>query len=68
MTETLPDEVRDRLPDKPDVAGDTIAWLAAERREWLGGRYISCPWDMEELMGKKEEIVEEDKLKMRMAF
>lgn len=26
------------------------------------------PWDMEELMAKKDEIVEEDKLKMRMAF
>ncbi|KAL4925434.1 SDR family NAD(P)-dependent oxidoreductase [Aspergillus undulatus] len=62
----LPETVRDALPDSPDIAGDTIAWLAAERREWLGGRYVSCPWDMEELMKKKEEIVEKDKLKMRM--
>lgn len=68
MTEGLPQAVRDALPDRPDLAGDTIVWLAAERREWLGGRYVSCPWDMEELMEKKDEIVEEDKLKMRMAF
>ncbi|KAL5000170.1 hypothetical protein BDV10DRAFT_163538, partial [Aspergillus recurvatus] len=64
----LPGTVRDALPDRPDIAGDTIAWLAAERREWLGGRYVSCPWDMEELMKKKDEIVEKDQLKMRMVF
>lgn len=40
-----------RLPDSLDIASDTIAWLAAERREWLGGRYVKCPWVMEELLG-----------------
>ncbi|KAE8419465.1 hypothetical protein BDV36DRAFT_138131 [Aspergillus pseudocaelatus] len=64
----LPGMVRDGFPDSPDIAGDTIAWLAAERREWLRGRYVSCPWDMEELMKNKDEIVEKDKLKMRMVF
>lgn len=68
ITEAAPEAMRNALPHRPDIAGDTIAWLAAERREWLGGRYVSCPWDMEELMKRKEEIVEEDKLKMRMAF
>ncbi|KAL1851032.1 putative secondary metabolism biosynthetic enzyme [Diaporthe australafricana] len=64
----VPEAIRDRFPDRADVAGDTIAWLAAERREWLGGRYLSCPWDMEELMAKRDEIVEGDKLKLRMEF
>lgn len=64
----LPDRVRDTFPHRPDIAGDTIAWLAAERREWLGGRYVSCPWDMKELMEKKDEIVEEDKLRVKMVF
>jgi NAD(P)-dependent dehydrogenase (short-subunit alcohol dehydrogenase family) len=68
ITENAPENVRDALPDRPDMAGDTIAWLAAERREWLGGRYVSCPWDMEELMKKRNEIIEKDKLKMRMVF
>lgn len=44
------------------------AWLASTRREWLGGRYVSCAWDMEELMGKEEEIVGQDKLKLKMVF
>lgn len=64
----LPDSIRDRFPHRVDMPGDTIAWLAAERRDWLGGRYVSCNWDMEELMGKKDEIVEGDKLKLKMDF
>ncbi|KAF4462100.1 NADP(+)-dependent dehydrogenase [Fusarium albosuccineum] len=68
ITEGAPDTVRNALPHRADVAGDTIAWLAAERREWLGGRYVSCPWDMEELMNRKEEIIEKDKLKIKMVF
>lgn len=68
MTVNEPEELRNRLPHKPEIAGDTIAWLARERREWLGGRYVSCPWDMEELMARKDEIVAEDKLKLRMTF
>jgi hypothetical protein len=34
----------------------------------MGGRYISCPWDMEELIGKKDEIVKGNKLKFSMDF
>lgn len=68
ITEHLPWLVRNALPGRPDVAGDTVAWLAAERRDWLGGRYVSCPWDIEELLAKKDEIVEEDMLKIRMVF
>lgn len=68
ITEHVPKAVRDKLPHQPDLAGDTIVWLAAERREWLAGRYVSCPWDMGELMEKKDEIVANDKLKMRLVF
>ncbi|SCO91127.1 probable oxidoreductase ucpA [Fusarium oxysporum] len=68
ITEGAPELVRNALPHRPDIAGDTIAWLASERREWLGGRYMSCPWDMEELIAKRDEIVKEDKLKLRMVF
>lgn len=68
ITETAPEAVRNSFPNRPEIAGDTIVWLASERREWLGGRYVDCPWDMEELLAKKDEIVDGDKLKMRMAF
>eukprot|EP01113_Clastostelium_recurvatum_P050037 TRINITY_DN9384_c1_g1_i1.p1 TRINITY_DN9384_c1_g1~~TRINITY_DN9384_c1_g1_i1.p1 ORF type:complete len:295 (+),score=28.53 TRINITY_DN9384_c1_g1_i1:20-904(+) len=68
MTINEPEKIRNALPHKPDIAGDTIVWLAATRLSWLSGRYVSCPWDMEELMARKEEIIEGDKLKMKMAY
>ncbi|PKX89012.1 SDR family oxidoreductase [Aspergillus novofumigatus IBT 16806] len=55
------------LTDTAELAGDAMSWLTQERREWLGGRYVSVTWDMEELLKKREEIVREDKLKMRLA-
>lgn len=68
ITANVPEEIRNHLPHRPDIAGDTIVWLAAERKEWLAGRYVSCPWDMEELVSRKEEIVAGDKLKLQMEF
>ena len=57
----------ENFKDKPDLAGDTIVFLTKERRDWLAGRYISVAWDMDELLAKKEEIIERDLLKVRMA-
>ncbi|KAJ9149038.1 Short chain dehydrogenase family protein [Pleurostoma richardsiae] len=63
----MPEFMHAILVDEPELAGDTFVWLARERREWLAGRFISCTWDVEELEGKKGEIVERDLLKFRMA-
>ncbi|KAL9059131.1 MAG: hypothetical protein Q9162_001349 [Coniocarpon cinnabarinum] len=63
-----PAAMHDKLTDKPELAGATIAWLSQARQEWLGGRYVSCCWDMEELLSRRDEIVAGDKLKMRMVF
>lgn len=62
----MPPETLAGLGDGVDLAGDTVCWLASERREWLAGRYISATWDMEELMEREEEIVAGDKLKVRL--
>lgn len=50
------------------LCGGFLTWLTKTRREWLSGRYVSVHWDVDELEGKKEEIVKEDKLKFRMAI
>lgn len=63
----MPKPMHAYLLDTPDLAGDTFTWLLAERREWLAGRYISCNWDMEELMSMRDEIERCDLLKVRMA-
>ncbi|KAF2238006.1 NAD(P)-binding protein [Viridothelium virens] len=37
------------------------------RKEWLAGRYVSWPWDTEELDVQKDEILEKDLLKVRFS-
>lgn len=68
LSRGIGEQARQGLRDEPSMAGDTIVWLAGERKEWLGGRYVSCAWDMEELVGMEGEIVRGDKLKLRMVF
>lgn len=55
------------LTDSIELPADSIVFLVQERREWLAGRYISCTWDMEDLLAKQTSIVEQDMLKVRMA-
>lgn len=52
--------------EEPELAADTIVFLTSRKRNWLAGRYIDCTWDMPELMGMKDEIIREDKLKIKL--
>ena len=56
----------DFFDDKPELSADTLVYLTKERRDWLAGRYVSVAWDMEEFLGKKDEIVARNLLKVRM--
>ncbi|KAI1111807.1 NAD(P)-binding protein [Nemania sp. NC0429] len=62
----VPPEMAHIFVDTPELAGDSIVYLTAERRDWLGGRYINVTWDLPELMGLRDEIVEKDRLKVRL--
>ena len=66
MSYSMPSDMLHVLVDTPELASHTILWLIKERREWLAGRYLSCQWDVEELLARKQEIVDGDKLKVRM--
>ncbi|EIM87483.1 NAD-P-binding protein [Stereum hirsutum FP-91666 SS1] len=68
MAKVLPPEVHRFITDTPELPADTIAFLTRERRGWLAGRYLSCTWDMEELMSRQAEIVQKDKLKVRIVL
>lgn len=56
--------------ETPELSADSLVYLTNERREWLSGRYINLTWDLPELTSspKKEEIVNEDKLKVRLVI
>ncbi|GAB7359389.1 hypothetical protein MBLNU230_g6040t1 [Neophaeotheca triangularis] len=67
LAKASPEEYQHLWIDKPELAGDSTVWLTAVRREWLAGRYVDVTWDMAELEGKREKIVEGDLLKVRLA-
>ncbi|KAI0417932.1 NAD(P)-binding protein [Xylaria grammica] len=62
----LGDDMRPIFKETPALAGDSLVWLAAERRGWLSGRFVSVTWDMQELEQKREEIVAGDLLRLRL--
>lgn len=68
LSSNMPTETHSWLTDTPELAGDTIMWLGKERRPWLGGRFVSVAWDMQELEAKKEEIAQRDILKFRLTL
>ncbi|KAI1320599.1 hypothetical protein EDD11_000121 [Mortierella claussenii] len=68
LARNLPKDFHGYLVDTPELAADSIAWLTQHRPLWLSGRYVSVNWDLPELMAKKDEIVEGDKLKMRIVI
>lgn len=62
----MPEALHNQLVDTPELAGDAMVWLTAERRDWLAGRYVSANWDAEELLQKREAIEKGDLLKVRL--
>ncbi|KAK4615339.1 Short chain dehydrogenase citE [Fulvia fulva] len=66
LAKGMPEGMHSVLIDEPGLAGDTIVWLTAQRRDWLAGRYVSVAWDMEELEGKRSKIEGEDLLKVTL--
>lgn len=53
------------LTDEVDLCGAVCVHLSKGITDisWLSGRLISATWDMDELVSKKERVVEKDLLK-----
>ncbi|PNY26070.1 Uncharacterized protein TCAP_03997 [Tolypocladium capitatum] len=54
--------------ETPEIGAHSVVFLTGERRDWLKGRYINCTWDMPELVGMQQRIVDKDLFKVRLAF
>lgn len=68
MAVSMPKEWLNVLVDTPEVAAHTIVFYSHTRRDWLAGRYLSSQWDVNELLAKKQEIIDGDKLKIKMVL
>ncbi|TDZ51496.1 Short chain dehydrogenase citE [Colletotrichum trifolii] len=67
LSSNLPEKLQFRMTDTPELAAHSIPYLTSERREWLGGRWVSCMWDMPKLLTMKEEVLERNLLKFTCA-
>ena len=56
------------LVDDVQLCGGMCVWLTKEKRDWLSGRYIDARWDIDELLRRKQDIIDEDLLKVRLAM
>ncbi|KAF1925041.1 NAD(P)-binding protein [Didymella exigua CBS 183.55] len=55
--------------DTPDLVGGIGVWLAGWEgldRSFLSGRFVASNWDVEDLVGRKDEIVEKELLKITL--
>ena len=54
--------------DEPQLEPSFCVWLTSDTKahSGLSGRYLSAKWDVDELMDKKDTIVEHDLLKARL--
>ncbi|KNG46963.1 short-chain dehydrogenase reductase, partial [Stemphylium lycopersici] len=52
--------------DSPELVGGTAVWLCQEKAKFMSGRFIAANWDVEDLLSRKEEIVEKDLLKLTL--
>ncbi|KAI8962441.1 putative oxidoreductase [Daldinia sp. FL1419] len=66
LATNMPVEMHKVLTDEVTLPADTLAWLGAERRPWLNGRFVNVKWNMKELEAKKDEIVKGDLLKFKL--
>lgn len=62
----LPEDAHDLMVGKAELCGDALVWMTKERIEWMAGRYVAVDWELDELEARKGEIVEGDKLKVRL--
>lgn len=66
-TEMTIDSFKRFALDRPELVGGVGVWLAGwggQDRRFLSGRFVSANWDVEELVKKKQEILEKNLLKM----
>ena len=68
LANSLPDYLIPTLIDSPELAAGFVLWMTTQSTEsdFLRGRYISCNWDVDQLLAKKEEIIKKNLLWTRV--
>ncbi|KAM0750298.1 putative oxidoreductase [Meredithblackwellia eburnea MCA 4105] len=63
LAKGMPTFMHGILNDQPELAAGYTLWLSTQpEAEFLRGKYSSCTWDIDELVAKKDEILEKNLL------
>jgi len=52
--------------DEPALPGGVMVWLATEKARFLSGRVVSANWDVDDLVARKDEIVRDNLLQLKL--
>jgi NAD(P)-dependent dehydrogenase (short-subunit alcohol dehydrogenase family) len=52
--------------DSAELVGGTVVWLCQEKAKFMSGRFIAANWSVDDLVERKEEIMKDDLLKLRL--
>lgn len=63
----MPEKYQHILVDSPQLSGAVCVYLATEEADYLRGRFLYANWDLEQLLQRKSEILENDLFKMQLA-
>ncbi|KAK9808312.1 hypothetical protein WJX73_000053 [Symbiochloris irregularis] len=63
----MPEFMHKILVDTPELSGAVCVYLATKEADYLRGRYVSACWDLPQLQHRKDEILEKDLFKLRLA-
>ncbi|MDQ2089775.1 SDR family oxidoreductase [Marimonas arenosa] len=62
----MPEDMHEYLVDEPDLAACFAVWLCSGAADWAKGRYLSANWDVGELTGLRDTILQNDLLVNRL--
>lgn len=66
LAKNMPQEIHPHLVDEPELAAGFIVWLCSGKADWAKGRYLSCNWNVNELLKMKDQIIKDDLLVNRL--
>ncbi|MEM7721371.1 MAG: SDR family oxidoreductase [Pseudomonadota bacterium] len=62
----MPEALHEHLIDEPELAAGFAVWLTSGKADWATGRYLSATWDVDELVARKDAILNGDQLVNRL--
>lgn len=68
LSSQIPERFHHLLIDKLELSGAVCVYLTTSEADYLRGRTVFASWDLQQLLQRKDEIIENDLFKMKLTF